>query len=46
VPGKIVEKGNFYIGIQYAKFTVDNMNKYNITEKLRDVLTKYGFFKS
>ena len=48
IPGEIVESSRFYVGLNdcsRAKFTVDDMKQYDITEKLRDVLNKYGYFE-
>lgn len=42
---EIVEKDNFYVGLNYNyEFNVKNMKKYDITDKVRDVLKKYEFF--
>ena len=40
VPGEIVEKRNFIVGIYGGEFAVDNMTKYDITDKFKDVLSK------
>ncbi len=47
IPGEIVEKDHFSIWLNSwsrSKFTVKNMKEYDITDKIRDVLRKYGFF--
>lgn len=46
VPGEIVERNNFYVGMNqspwsYSKFNVDNMKEYDITEILNEVLNKF-----
>ena len=47
IPGEIVEKDNFIVGLKSrAKFTVRNMKEYDITEELREVLNKYDFFEA
>ena len=44
IPGEIAEKDNLLVGTTYrAKFNVDNMREYDITDKLKDALKKYGF---
>ena len=46
IPGEIAEKDSFYVGsASQARFNIDNMEEYDITGELREVLTKYGFFK-
>jgi hypothetical protein len=48
IPGEIVEKDLFYVGLNErsrTKFTVYNMEEYDITEKLREILDKYGYFE-
>ena len=42
IPGEIVEKDYFIIGMYRAEFNIKNMKQYDITEKLREVLIKYG----
>jgi hypothetical protein len=43
IPGEVVEKEFFRVGSTYcAEFNVYNIEEYNITEKLKDVLMKYG----
>ena len=32
---------NFYIGINYAKFNVENMREYEITDKFKEVISNY-----
>lgn len=47
VSGEIVEKDDIYIGINswsHAKVNIENMKEFDITEKMREVLGKYGFF--
>lgn len=44
VPGKIVEKERFYVGLEeHYNSNIKNMEGYEITDKLRVVLGKYGF---
>lgn len=38
VPGEIVEKRNFIVGMYGGEFTVDNMQKYDIIEKFKDAI--------
>jgi hypothetical protein len=46
IPGEIAEKDNFIVGLKSrAKFNVRNMKQYDITEELREVLIKYGYFE-
>jgi hypothetical protein len=46
IPGEIVESDSFLVGITCrAKFTVESMKEYDITEKLREILIKYGYFE-
>lgn len=40
IPGEIAEKDKFYVGLKNC----NNMKEYDITDKIRDVLKKYGFF--
>lgn len=44
IPGEIVEKDYFIVGYNSrAEFNIINMEEYDITEELRDILRKYGF---
>lgn len=48
VPGEIVESDDLHVGLNSRssmKFTLENMKEYDITDKLKDVLSKYGFLK-
>jgi hypothetical protein len=46
VYGEIVEKDNFLIGLNNNyEFNISNMKRYDITDKLTEVLKKYGFLK-
>jgi hypothetical protein len=46
IPGEIVESGTFYIRINsYYEFNVENMKQYDITDELREILIKYGYFE-
>ena len=48
IPGEIVESNQFRIGLYKGprrKFTVEGMKQYDITEKLREILVKYGYFE-
>lgn len=43
VPGEIAGKDNFYIGLNPSyEFDLEDMEDYDITDKLRDILGKYG----
>lgn len=45
IPGEIVESDNFIVGLNPSyKFDIEDIEKYNITDKLREVLEKYEFF--
>jgi hypothetical protein len=41
IPGEIVDRESVHIGIR-GRLNIYNMEKYEITDKLRDILTKYG----
>jgi len=43
IPGEMVEKQDFNVGIAYAEFNIDNLEQYDIigNDKLRDILKKY-----
>lgn len=41
VPGEIIEKDYFVVGTNYAEFNIHNMERYNITNKFREILTEY-----
>jgi hypothetical protein len=46
ISGELVESSMFIVGPNLGyEFTVDNMKEYDITEKLREVLNKYGYFE-
>lgn len=46
IPGEIAENNDFYVGFgPGSKYNIEIMEDYNITDKLTEVLTKYGFFK-
>jgi hypothetical protein len=46
ISGEIAEKDWFTVGLSLRReFNIENMKEYDITEKLRDVLRKYGFLK-
>lgn len=41
IPGEIAEKDSFPVGLNSShEFNIENMKKYDITEKLRDALKK------
>lgn len=40
VPGEIIEEHRFYVGMINAKFNINNMEIYNITEKFKDMVIK------
>lgn len=47
IPGEIVESSSFYVwlsDLSRRKFTVENLKEFDITDKIREVLGKYGFF--
>lgn len=44
VPGEMVEKVNFYIGMFGGRFNVGNMIEYEITDMFDNILRVYGFF--
>ena len=44
IPGEIVEKDRFLVGLGYrAKYNIGNMKQYDITDKLNTVLREYEF---
>lgn len=46
IPGDIVESNLFCVGLNFRyKFNIENMKQYDITDKLREVLNKYGYFE-
>lgn len=45
VPGEIVEKNHFYVGLNPScDVNIEDMDKYDITNNIREVLNRYGFF--
>jgi hypothetical protein len=40
IPGEIVEKDNFYIGIYGGEFNIENMEEYEITDRFRNVFNE------
>ena len=40
VPGEIVDDDYFIVGTLNAKFTIENMMQYEITDKFRDIVKK------
>ncbi len=38
VPGEIIEKTNFVVGMYGGKFNVESMSEYDITTKFKDVI--------
>ena len=46
IPGEIIGSEWFQVrDSSNAKFNIESMGKYDVTEKLREVLTKYGYFE-
>ena len=46
IPGEIVESSRFYVGFNSNyEFNIENMEEYDITDKLREVLIKNGYFE-
>jgi hypothetical protein len=46
IPGEIIESDNFYIGLNPShEFDVEDMEKYDITDELREILIKNGYFE-
>lgn len=47
IPGLIViDKSTVYVGTSnMSEFNIDNMKEYVITDKIREVLNKYGYFE-
>lgn len=45
VPGEIIEKNYFEVGLRHSyEFNIENMKEYDITNKIKEVLNRYGFF--
>ena len=46
IPGEIAENDKFYIGSTYlSEFNIKNMEEYDITDELDNILNKYGYFE-
>lgn len=46
VPGEIIEKDHFNVGLNRDyEFNIWNLKEYDITDKFREILVKYGFIK-